>query len=91
MSEDIFQGYKGQALSVLQKFKVRVWSQVEIDTTRGLFKGTILPRSENDDDRHIVLKISTGYNIGINVDTVKTMKEFGYKKAKYKIKEKDKK
>ena len=89
MSEDIFQGYKGQTLSVLQKFKVRVWSQVEIDTTRGLFKGTILPRSENDDDKHIVLKIITGYNIGINVDTVKTMKEFGYKKAKYKIKEKE--
>ncbi len=89
MSEDIFQGYKGQALSVLQKFKVRVWSQVEIDTTRGLFKGTILPRSENDDDGHIVLKIDTGYNVGINVDTIKSMKEFGYKKAKYKIKEKE--
>ncbi len=89
MTEDIFQGYKGQALSALQKFKVRVWSQVEIDTTRGLFRGTILPRSENDDDGHIVLKISTGYNIGINVDTIKSIKEFGYKKAKYKIKEKE--
>ncbi|UCE22058.1 MAG: Glu-tRNA(Gln) amidotransferase subunit GatD [Candidatus Aminicenantes bacterium] len=89
MSEDTFQGYKGKALSVLKKFKVRVWSQVEIDTTRGLFKGTILPRSENDDEGHIVLKISTGYNVGINVDTVKSIKEFGYKKAKYKIKEKE--
>jgi glutamyl-tRNA(Gln) amidotransferase subunit D len=89
MNDDIFQGYKGQALSVLKKFKVKVWSQVEIDTRRGMFKGTILPRSENDDDGHIVLKISTGYNVGINVNTIKSIKEFGYKKAKYKIKEKE--
>lgn len=89
MKKNVLQGYKGRALAVLQKFKTRVWSQVEIDTTRGLFKGTILPRSENDDDRHIVLKISSGYNIGIGVDTVTSIKEFGYKEAKYKIKERE--
>jgi len=89
MKKNVLQGYKGRALSVLQKFKTRVWSQVEIDTTRGLFKGTILPRSENDDDRHIVLKINSGYNIGISVDTVTSIKEFGYKEAKYKIKERE--
>ncbi|MCK4557905.1 MAG: asparaginase, partial [Candidatus Aminicenantes bacterium] len=89
MKKNVLQGYKGRALAVLQKFKTRVWSQVEIDTTRGLFKGTILPRSENDDDRHIVLKISSGYNIGISVDTVTSIKEFGYKEAKYKIKERE--
>ncbi|MBN1271670.1 MAG: Glu-tRNA(Gln) amidotransferase subunit GatD [Candidatus Aminicenantes bacterium] len=89
MSEDIFQGYKGKALEVLKKFNARVWGQVEIDTTRGLFHGTILPRAENDDDRHIVLKIKTGYNIGIDIDTVKNIKELGYKKAKYQIPEKE--
>ena len=45
MSDDIFQGYKGQALKILKKFHVRVWGKSEIDTTRGLFEGTILPRS----------------------------------------------
>lgn len=89
MSEDIFQGYKGQALELLKKFQVRVWGQAEIETTRGNFKGTLLPRSENDDDLHLVVKIITGYNIGIDVCTVKTMKETGYKKANYKIPEKE--
>jgi len=89
MSEDIFQGYKGQALKVLKKFNARVWGKFEIDTTRGLFEGTILPRSENDDDKHIVLKIASGYNIGINIDTIKNLNELGYKKAKYKIPEKE--
>ncbi|MBI4645988.1 MAG: Glu-tRNA(Gln) amidotransferase subunit GatD [Bacteroidia bacterium] len=89
MSEDFFQGYKGEALKVLTKFNVRVWGQAEIETTRGEFKGTVLPRAENDDDKHIVLKIFTGYNIGLDIDTITSMKEVGYKKAVYKIPEKE--
>lgn len=89
MADDIFQGYKGDALEVLKKFNVRVWGQAEVATTRGLFKGTILPRSENDDDQHIVMKIATGYNVGLDISTIKEMKETGYKKANYKIPEKE--
>ena len=89
MSEDIFQGYKGEALELLKKFNVRVWGQVEVKTTRGTFNGTVLPRSENDDAKHIVVKIITGYNIGIDTDTITDMKETGYKKAVYKIPEKE--
>lgn len=88
MSEDIFQGYKGAALGLLKKFNVRVWGQAVVDTTRGTFTGTILPRSENDDDQHIVMKIVTGYNVGVDVATVTGMEETGYKKANYKIPEK---
>src|SRR6056297_1356144 len=89
MSEDIFQGYKGKALEVLKKYNVRVWGQTNIKTTRGSFQGTVLPRSENDDDQHIVLKIATGYNIGIDIKTITDMKETGYQKANYKIPEKE--
>lgn len=89
MADDIFQGYKGTALDILKRFNVRVWGQAEVNTTRGIFQGTILPRSENDDDKHIVMKIVTGYNIGIDVLTITGMKETGYKKANYKIPEKE--
>ena len=88
MAKDIFQGYRGAALKVLMRYHVRVWGQADIHTTRGLFKGTVLPRSESDDDRHIVLKIESGYNIGIDVDTIQEMKETGFQKANYKIPEK---
>lgn len=88
MNEDFFQGYKGHALELLKQYNVRVWGQAEVETTRGNFSGTVLPRSENDDDHHIVMKIITGYNIGIDTDTVTSMKEVGYKKANYKIPEK---
>ncbi|MFH1686661.1 MAG: Glu-tRNA(Gln) amidotransferase subunit GatD [bacterium] len=85
----MFKGYKGRALETLKKFNTRVWGQAQVDTSRGQFEGIILPRSENDDDAHIVLKIATGYNVGIAVDTIKAMVEIGYKEAHYKIPEKE--
>jgi glutamyl-tRNA(Gln) amidotransferase subunit D len=57
MADDVFKGYKGRALSLLQKFNVRVWGQAKIVTSRGEFNGTVLPRAENDDDMHIVIKL----------------------------------
>ncbi len=89
MSDDFFQGYKGDALEILKKYNTRVWGQAVAETTRGTFKGTILPRAENDDDKHIVMKIITGYNVGIDIRTITSMKEEGYKKANYKIPEKE--
>ncbi len=86
---DIFKGYKGSALSVLKSHNARVWGDTVIKTTRGDFQGIILPRAENDDDCHIVLKLATGYNIGIAVETITDMKEIGYKEAHYKIPEKE--
>ncbi len=88
MSNDFFQGYKGDALDTLKKYNTRVWGQAVVETTRGTFVGTVLPRAENDDDKHIVLKIPTGYNVGIDIRTITGMKETGYKKANYKIPEK---
>jgi len=85
---DLFKGYKGPALELLKKFNIRVWSDTVIKTTRGDFKGIVLPRSENDDDSHIVLKLATGYNVGIAVENVLDIEEFGYKEAHYKIPEK---
>ena len=86
---DLFKGYKNEALEVLKKYKVRVWSDSQVKTTRGDFSGIILPRSENDDETHIVLKLITGYNVGISIDTITDMKEVGYKEAHYKIPEKE--
>ena len=86
---DIFKGYKGKALGLLKEYNIRVWSDASVKTTRGDFRGIVLPRAENDDDRHIVLKLVTGYNVGVAVETVTDMKEEGYKEAHYKIPEKE--
>ena len=88
MSED-YKGYRNPALQVLKENQVKVWSRVKMQTSRGLFSGLILPRSETSDPRHIVLKLKNGYNIGIATDTIKTIKEIDRKIAEYKIPEKE--
>jgi glutamyl-tRNA(Gln) amidotransferase subunit D len=60
-----------------------------METSRGKFSGLILPRSETADNKHIVLKLHNGYNIGIAVDIIQAIKEFGRKEAHYKIPEKE--
>jgi len=82
-------GYRGKAKSCLKRFSVGVWYSVEIDSTRGRFKGIILPRSETADNKHIVLKLDNGYNVGIAVETITNIKELGRKEAHYKIPEKE--
>jgi glutamyl-tRNA(Gln) amidotransferase subunit D len=86
---DVLKGYTGKALEVLKSFNMRVWGEAKIKTTRGDFQGVILPRSENDDDKHIVLKLNTGYNIGLAVDTIQDMKELAFKEIHYKIPERE--
>ena len=86
---DPYKGYRDPAVSLMKEHGVRVWSDVEMTTERGLFKGIILPRSETSDAQHIVLKLRNGYNIGIAVDTIQVMKEIAHKEAHYKIPEKE--
>ena len=88
MSED-YKGYREPALEVLKKNNVKVWSDVEMKTSRGAFTGILLPRSETADARHIVIKLRNGYNIGIAVDTIESILEIGRKEAHYKIPEKE--
>ena len=89
MTDSPYKGYRGPAKELLKAQGVRVWSDVKIHSSNGIFKGIILPRSENADDCHIVIKLSSGYNIGVRVNTVLQMVELGYKKATYKIPEKE--
>ncbi len=85
---DELEGYRGPGAAVLTAHRVGVWSEVEIESSNGSFTGLILPRSETADDRHIVLKLDSGYNIGIDAETVRSIKQFGRREAHYKIPEK---
>ncbi|MCL4279400.1 MAG: hypothetical protein KJZ60_06890, partial [Ignavibacteriaceae bacterium] len=82
-NNDEYKGYKGEALKTLQKFNALVWSDVEISTDDGNFKGLILPRSETADEFHIVIKLPVGYNIGIAARKIKSINIFGRKEAHY--------
>ncbi len=83
-----FKGYRSPTLELLQREQAPVWSQVTLHTSRGDFSGLILPRSETADALHVVLKLATGYNIGVRWDTVESIAVHGRKEAHYQIPEK---
>ncbi|HNW60928.1 MAG TPA: Glu-tRNA(Gln) amidotransferase subunit GatD [bacterium] len=88
MSSD-YKGYRGEALATLQNFSAPVWSDVRVITAQGSYTGIVLPRSETADPKHIVLKLRSGYNIGIAAAGVAAIEIMGRKEAHYKIPEKE--
>ena len=52
IKEDLYKGYRGAAKKKLVELGIKVWSDVEIKSSRGTFKGIILPRAETEDDQH---------------------------------------
>ncbi len=86
---DTYKGYREPTLSVLKNYEAAVWSEVVVHTDRGEFSGIILPRSETADADHIVLKMITGYNVGLRYDSVTGIEVGGSKEANYKIPEQE--
>jgi glutamyl-tRNA(Gln) amidotransferase subunit D len=84
-----YKGYRGAALAALQTFQTPIWSDVKITTDRGQYSGIVLPRSETADALHIVLKLRSGYNIGIAAASITGIEIQGRKEAHYKIPEKE--
>jgi glutamyl-tRNA(Gln) amidotransferase subunit D len=70
MSAD--QGYSGKALDCLKKNNVKVGDSIKI-TAELTYSGILMPRYESGDDKHLVVKLGSGYNAGINVDKIKKM------------------
>ncbi len=60
-------GYRGSALSFLRKARTKVGDIVEVSTEWGKVTGALVPRYEYDDAAHVVLKLPSGYNVGLDV------------------------
>lgn len=64
-------GYKGKALNKLKEFSAEVGNEVVIHCIDLDYSGVLMPRYEYSDDNHIVIKLRSGYNIGLEVDKIK--------------------
>lgn len=67
-------GYRGKALEILYRFNTYAGEHVIIELDSKRYEGIIMPRYESADDTHIVLKLRNGYNIGISIDRIKSIK-----------------
>ena len=68
MSE--LKGYKGKIRDFLITNKVDVGDLVKI-TSELTYSGILMPRYESGDESHIVLKLKSGYNIGIEFEKLR--------------------
>jgi glutamyl-tRNA(Gln) amidotransferase subunit D len=67
-------GYRGKALEFLKNADVSVGDVLEIQTDWGAVTGTLVPRYQYNDEAHVVLKLSNGYNVGLSTGHVKAVK-----------------
>ena len=65
MATESLPGYRGKLRELLTQAKVGVGDLVRINKSGESYEGTLLPRIENADDWHLIIKQKTGYNIGI--------------------------
>ncbi|MCX8170021.1 MAG: hypothetical protein N3D72_02910 [Candidatus Methanomethyliaceae archaeon] len=63
-------GYRGKSLELLNKYGVNVGDKIFVKTNRACFSGILMPRSEIGDDKHIVIKLADGYNIGFSISAI---------------------
>ena len=68
MSE--YRGYTDRSLTLLKDCKAKVGDTVRI-TGELTYTGILMPRYEYNDDEHIVLKLKSGYNVGIKINEIK--------------------
>jgi glutamyl-tRNA(Gln) amidotransferase subunit D len=67
-------GYFGEADKILRKAKVSVGDRIEVKTALATYEGIVIPRAEiGADDQHIIIKLDSGYNVGIQVDKIKKL------------------
>jgi glutamyl-tRNA(Gln) amidotransferase subunit D len=74
MSEQ--KGYKGKIRDLLISNKIEVGDLIKI-TSELTFSGILMPRYESGDESHIVLKLKSGYNIGIKFEKIETIEKIG--------------
>jgi glutamyl-tRNA(Gln) amidotransferase subunit D len=75
MSE--FPGYKGAALQALKKAGAEIGDIICIIKNGKSYEGVLIPRSEYGDDKHIIIKLRSGYNIGVFVTPSTQIKKIG--------------
>jgi glutamyl-tRNA(Gln) amidotransferase subunit D len=60
-------GYRGKVRSLLDRTGVNIGDSVVIRKAERVFRGVLMPRPELADDRHVVIKLPNGYNIGVRI------------------------
>jgi glutamyl-tRNA(Gln) amidotransferase subunit D len=72
-----FSGYKGKALAAIRKAEAEIGDLIRITKNSQIYEGILIPRSEYGDEKHVVIKLKSGYNVGIRIIPDTKMERIG--------------
>ena len=76
MSEE-FPGYRGHALKLLKSVGAEIGDVIRVTKDGESWEGILIPRSEIGDDQHVVVKMKSGYNVGVRIDQSAQLEKVG--------------
>ena len=72
-SDNVKDDYINKSQQLLHKYKVKIGDSVKLLSNKGDYNGIIMPRYESFNDDYIVIKLKSGYNIGILIENIKNI------------------
>jgi glutamyl-tRNA(Gln) amidotransferase subunit D len=76
LSEE-FTGYRGHALKLLKNVGAEIGDVIRVTKEGESWEGILIPRSEIGDEYHIVIKMKSGYNVGVRIDQSTKVEKVG--------------
>ncbi len=61
-------GYRGRVLELIRSQGLQAGDRVLARNARISVEGVLMPRSELEDDLHIIIKLKDGYNLGLSIE-----------------------
>lgn len=68
-------GYHGKTLDLLVKSHVTIGDHIYIESTGGKYCGILIPRYEHATPDRIVVKLENGYNTGVSINKIKSIRK----------------
>ena len=67
MGQESNSGYKGEALDALKKAGCQIGDVIHVTSNKKTYEGILIPRSETGDRENVVVKLKSGYNVGVHI------------------------
>jgi glutamyl-tRNA(Gln) amidotransferase subunit D len=65
LTEDKLTGYRGKLRTALETAGVEIGDKLEVSVNNQQYRGSLMPRVETYDEHHLIIKMVSGYNIGL--------------------------
>jgi glutamyl-tRNA(Gln) amidotransferase subunit D len=70
-------GYKSRALKAITDAAAEIGDTVRVIHGKRSYEGILIPRSEYGDEEHVVVKLRSGYNVGVRVTQATRIEKVG--------------